>query len=85
MKKIILLFSMILTTSFVVAQADVISKHSGELVATLKLHKPQKKNRRKIIKKEKSFAHAKLFLFLSKKLSLRPIIKKLWHNQLNRI
>ena len=39
MKKIILLFSMILTTSFVVAQADVISKHSGELVATLKLHR----------------------------------------------
>ena len=32
MKKIILLFSMILTTSFVVAQADVISKHSGENV-----------------------------------------------------
>ena len=32
MKKNILLFSMILTTSFVVAQADVISKHSGENV-----------------------------------------------------
>jgi sRNA-binding regulator protein Hfq len=32
MKKIILLFSMVLTTSLISAQADVITKHSGEKV-----------------------------------------------------
>ena len=48
--------------------------HINELGDTLERHEKHKEKPKKNHKLLKSFAEAKLFLFLTKKLSLQPII-----------